>query len=1091
MSHEHFTSPDSLDTVDVKWDNISDGNIENQIKNQAKEYIEFQQNNWLEWDQLQCLIDDISWLLQQQDIDRLNLNDKFNHLKKNICWESFSENQKIKTDFITQYSLKYNNVQSDIVTFLDGAFSNTLKTDLVDFNINKFDRKDEIEGFSEYELQQYTQVLDKAMQQMNILWSFDEFSKKTREIWEEPSFLSWKWDIALANTLDLQEYIFWEWEKHLTNNLHSYTEEELFSMKEQSFDITDSEKMKNFVTLLWLELWNWIEDILKFIGNIPAGIVLLPRYITNRIELSDSSIDSVDEVNAQMENDMLLKENPALMLCELLWEKWIQMIKKLWEMFVSWKNGDIASVLVMIAGLLAWWAGLAKVWSNLARKSAVKNARSAWRKNRTTQWREFRNNFKTLSGTADNIYQSASKVDDLIWGAALGHLTWSFSNNQVLKSENVWDSRNIENQNQLNQEVHSKVNHIETTINFELSNQKQLFDLEDNTKMNVILWDSWEIVIHKSNGKYYIYSEWPNQKDKNLANKLHWEWVNIIHKDAAHIIELGESFDLWKKVRNFNIWWETVSRNHLTINNVNGKIEIEDHSTNGTIIKNYKEKSLNYDLHNQSELYQLNSHEPIQLKLWEHWLIDIKKDDRWNYFAFRNNKFIRIDEWIPLKIWRNSNLDLWFNDISTNHLTIEYTGWWLRITDHSTNGTQVLQHNNKVNKERVNIWREVSDKQAQKEQHQIYLQEKASSLNIWDEVYIKRSSWTLEKWWTIEEIKDGQYILESPYINWNWSKEYLTRNSKLEEIYTVQEIERPKSWDASWDEVSEMKKRSFEHIEHNSTLSKESYNILFNWDVLKQQNVGNCYLISALNSLRKSPHYEAIIRLSIQKVNGGYNIKIPLWSKNWQVIFVNLDDIQPQKNINLGKRDNSGKVDNREYLHPIDWPEWLKLIEAAYWKMITSQQWKQWEILNRLYMEGWYWEQSLMKLLGSNTLARNNITWEWLFNNKWYLKNLASKWDKIINQVENFLDNFHPWKDIATVNTMRSQQWHDSKYFIDGIELYNSHAYSITNVDKFNQIVHVTNPWNAHEVIPLTYNQFMRAFSDTSSVEIRADNFLK
>jgi hypothetical protein len=479
------------------------------------------------------------------------------------------------------------------------------------------------------------------------------------------------------------------------------------------------------------------------------------------------------------------------------------------------------------------------------------------------------------------------------------------------------------------------------------------------------------------------------------------------------------------------------------------------------------------------------------LQLWELWLIDIKKDDRWNYFVFRNNKYIHIDEWIPLNIWRNSNLDLWFSDISINHLTIEYTQWWVRITDHSANGTQVLQHNTKADKERINVWRDVSDKYNERDKHQVYLKEKESALNIWDEVYIKRTSWTLEKWWTIEDIVDGKYRLSSPYITWKWEDQYITRNSLLEEVYTVKEIEKPRSWDASWDEVSEMKKRSFEHIEHNSTLSEESFNILFEWDVLKQKNVGNCYLISALNSLRKSPHYEAIIRLSIKKVNWGYNIKVPLWDKNWQVIFVNISDIQPQRNINYWIKDKSWNIDNREYLQPIDWPEGLKLIEAAYWKMITSQQWKQWEVLNRLYMEGGFWEKALMELLGSNTLARNNITWEGLFKFKWPLQNLASKWNKIINQVENFLDNFHPWKDIATVNTMRSQQWHDSKYIIDGIEFYNSHAYSITKVDKFDKIVHVTNPWNAHEIIPLTYNQFMRAFSDTSSVEIKADRFLK
>jgi hypothetical protein len=97
----------------------------------------------------------------------------------------------------------------------------------------------------------------------------------------------------------------------------------------------------------------------------------------------------------------------------------------------------------------------------------------------------------------------------------------------------------------------------------------------------------------------------------------------------------------------------------------------------------------------------------------------------------------------------------------------------------------------------------------------------------------------------------------------------------------------------------------------------------------------------------------------------------------------------------------------------------------------------------------------------------------------------------VIHQITKFLDNFHPGKDIATVNTKRSANGHDDGYSVDGIHFSTSHAYSITNVDKFNKIVHITNPWNAHEVIPLTYQQFMEAFADTSSVEIKPENFLK
>jgi hypothetical protein len=41
---------------------------------------------------------------------------------------------------------------------------------------------------------------------------------------------------------------------------------------------------------------------------------VLPRYVNNRLELTDDKINTQDEVDAQMENDMLLKENPSLIL---------------------------------------------------------------------------------------------------------------------------------------------------------------------------------------------------------------------------------------------------------------------------------------------------------------------------------------------------------------------------------------------------------------------------------------------------------------------------------------------------------------------------------------------------------------------------------------------------------------------------------------------------------------------------------------------------------------------------------------------------------------------------------------------------------
>jgi len=325
-------------------------------------------------------------------------------------------NNEVKNELIAKYLSEYKNLQVDVINFLNKAFSNSLPNELWDFNIDKFNNKDNLDGFSKYELDLYAQILDKAMSNMNILWWYEEFKDKYTEIWEEPDFLSWKWDIALANKLDLQEYIFWEWEKYLTDNIHNYSNEELHIMREEKFDITDSNKMKNFIILLWLELWDWVQDILKFLWNIPSWLILLPRYITNRTNLIDDKINTIGKVESQMDNDALLRENPSLMLWELLWEKGIQMIKQLWEMFVSWKNGDIALVLVTIAWLLAWWAGIVKLWAKWAKMTKTANV-------------------------AGKIQNKAGKVDDIVWWAWIWHITGAFNPkveaNAGITNENV------------------------------------------------------------------------------------------------------------------------------------------------------------------------------------------------------------------------------------------------------------------------------------------------------------------------------------------------------------------------------------------------------------------------------------------------------------------------------------------------------------------------------------------------------------------------------------------------------------------------------------------------------------------------------
>lgn len=465
-------------------------------------------------------------------------------------WSS-DKNFKIKNELISRYSTEYKDLQWDVITFLEQSFNNKFNNELWDFNINKFDNKDNQEWFSKYELDQYIQLLDKAMRQMNVLGWYEEFQQKCIELWEEPSFLSWKGDIALANAVDIQEYIFWESEKHLTGKIHNYSEEELHIMREEKFDITESDKMKNFLILLGIELWDWIEDALKFVWNIPAGIVLLPRYISNRITLSDSVVDTQEEVEAQIENDRLLKENPSLVLWELLWEKWIQMIKQLWDMFISWKNWDIATVLVSIVWLLAWWAWAVKIWTKIVRKNAIKNARKAGIEWRDIHWRNIRNKLKDWANSAENIQNKLDKIDDIIWWAWLGHLIWNFNSSNNQDSGYSFASNN-ENLNKADQMILKE--HI---------SGKHRHDFNDSISeyyINKII-EPWMRLKHPDYPIHKIDVVRVSEEWKIVAIEM-WQEIKINFDKFRHDIWFNNStiIEPWIKVKHPHLWEVEVTR---------------------------------------------------------------------------------------------------------------------------------------------------------------------------------------------------------------------------------------------------------------------------------------------------------------------------------------------------------------------------------------------------------------------------------------------------------------------------------------------------------------------------------------------------
>ncbi len=276
--------------------------------------------------------------------------------------------------------LKNTNIQNDVLKFIELSVNNKLASHLSEFNVSKFDKDGEM-WLDKFEFWNFKKALEVSIKQIIILDWLQAFS----QIHHDSAKISPdKW---LAEKVDIQKHILGDkdsktftkqWLEKLGLNL---TEEYYHKMEEKKFNPTDGKSWQELWILVGKEVGEWLESILRFFWNVPSWIVLLPRYLTYReryIAYSmNKDIQKANEI--EIKKNELVEQNISLALLEILGEKGIDMLKKLWEMVVSWKQWDIAMLLVTIAWILAWWAGLIKMWTRFTRRLAIKNARKVSR----------------------------------------------------------------------------------------------------------------------------------------------------------------------------------------------------------------------------------------------------------------------------------------------------------------------------------------------------------------------------------------------------------------------------------------------------------------------------------------------------------------------------------------------------------------------------------------------------------------------------------------------------------------------------------------------------------------------------------------
>ncbi|MDD3144964.1 MAG: hypothetical protein PHV23_02525 [Candidatus Gracilibacteria bacterium] len=384
-----------------------------------------------------------------------NLNLFSEHLSK-------SPISKEKTEYIINYVLSISevegnyqnqkeNIKNDVRNFISLSLGNTLNSHLGEFNVKKFD-SDGNNKIDEKELDNYTKDLTKSIRQIVLLGGLNNFSNIHFESASKSGFSNA--DKYIADKVDLGEFVMGEkgdksYIEGLIQKSGSITENELYKMQEKSFSPTSTDSWKELGILLAGEFGSGVEDVLRFLGNIPSGIVLLPRYLKYRTDINSSDINSktIGEIKIQE----LVTENPSLGLLDLLGEKGIDMIKKLGDLFTSGKQGDIAKLMVTLAGLIAGGAGVLKFGLRLSRKQAIKSAKSVGYEGRLSGQgisKSTRGTLKTGEKNVTKVGTITSKIDDIVGGAGIGHLTGKFNvqtkNNSISKEQVLSNSSWLE-----------------------------------------------------------------------------------------------------------------------------------------------------------------------------------------------------------------------------------------------------------------------------------------------------------------------------------------------------------------------------------------------------------------------------------------------------------------------------------------------------------------------------------------------------------------------------------------------------------------------------------------------------------------------
>ena len=353
--------------------------------------------------------------------------------------------------------------------------------------------------------------------------------------------------------------------------------------------------------------------------------------------------------------------------------------------------------------------------------------------------------------------------------------------------------------------------------------------------------------------------------------------------------------------------------------------------------------------------------------------------------------------------------------------------------------------------------------------------------SIGEEVYVRRSNGVVERGWVIRRNDAGELETYHPTEG--------TKPFRPESMFHINELEQANALPGmlNLDEGARavQKKHDVLRKMDGEAMTAEEYHRYFDGE-FAQGNLGNCFLVAALYSLKQSPHAEAMICTSVKKVNGGWSVGIPLGTSldSQQRIFVPdavVAERRTQQATRIDKKTGKPYVTN---LSPMNGPLGWRVIEAAYVMHANGGVFDLAALDN-----GGHADMALLDLCGKG-VDRNRILNE---RDGTYRRNstFGESDPAVRERVIAWLDSFSNGRDIGMVSTKSSGLDDTVQYAVDGILLYEKHAYSVKSVDKFQKTVTVVNPHSTSVEIIMTYDQFIRSFNCITSAQFDYENMFR